>query len=253
MYIEPCCAERQLHNLIRQERGHAVLFQTSGDVTLEHLMKASFLLAGDRPRTMTLAVPELTGELLRPVADFMRKGWISGLRLMTAAPIRMQDTAQHLHELYPQADITLSVSTLPAPELLMFDGPAGIIIIQGPLFSEKTPGLHHYAALHGRKDHPVVHSFLSPFNARFKANEVPILAAAKATAETPSEAQAQPATAETPSEAQAQPSENVPVAGDSVSSTKKQPNKRTNAKPNKEMAAASSSEEAPAPAPETAE
>lgn len=239
MYIEPCCAERQLHNLIRQERGHAVLFQTSGDVTLEHLMQASFLLAGDRPRIMTLAVPELTGELLRPVAAYLRKGWISGLRLMTADPIRMQEAAQHLHEQYPQADITLSVSTLPAPSVLMFDGPAGIVIIQGPLFSEKTPGLHHYAALHGHKDHPVVHSFLSPFNARFKANEVPILAAAKATAEEPSEAQA--------------PSENVPVAGGSASSTKKQSKKHNNEQPNKEMAPATPSEETPAPEPETAE
>ena len=31
--IEPCCAERQLGQLLREAHGHAALFQTNGDVT----------------------------------------------------------------------------------------------------------------------------------------------------------------------------------------------------------------------------
>ena len=55
--IEPCCAERQACFLLREERGHAVLMQTNGDVTIAKWLQAVMLLSGDRPRTLTLWLP----------------------------------------------------------------------------------------------------------------------------------------------------------------------------------------------------
>jgi len=44
--IEPCCAERQLGQLLREAHGQAALFQTNGDVTAKLFIKDTMLLSG---------------------------------------------------------------------------------------------------------------------------------------------------------------------------------------------------------------
>lgn len=164
MYIEPCCAERQLHNLLTKERGHAALFQTSGDVTLEHMMKAVFLLSGNRPRTMTLAVPVFTENMQRFVARFLRSGWISSFRLLTAAAPVLDG--------FPAENTTTALDPSLTNNLLMFEGTDGTVVVQGPMLEATTPGLRLYAGTFGHSGSPVIRSFTDPLNAYFKSKKI---------------------------------------------------------------------------------
>jgi len=174
MYIEPCCAERQLGHLLREERGHVVAFQTNGDVTLEHWMKAVMLMSGDRPRTLTLSVPVFTDTMMRVVGRFMRQDWIKTLRLMTTealAPENLQklsgyvgcDTTALAERLELAADARM------ADGMMSFSGPEGTVIIQGIIYDIVTPGLTLYVGLFGRTDGAGVRSIMDTWNANFKA------------------------------------------------------------------------------------
>ena len=55
----------------------------TGDMTLQKWMKATMLMAGDRPRTLTIAVPVFTKKMMSAVAKFMQLGWVERLRLLT--------------------------------------------------------------------------------------------------------------------------------------------------------------------------
>ncbi len=158
MYIEPCCADKQLAALLHKAFPNAVMFQTAGDLTLDHLMKATFLLVGTRPRTLTISVPVFTEEMNRAVSAFLRAGWIASFRLLTATPVEFETGAE---------SCAIADS---APSVLFFSGLTHTIVIQGPIFDAVTPGLHLYSALYGRSDSPLLRSYLDPFNAFFKAH-----------------------------------------------------------------------------------
>lgn len=173
--IEPCCAERQLSYLLREERGHAVVFQTNGDVTLEHWMKAVMLMAGaERPRSMILAVPELTEDMTRIVGKYLRLEWVKDLRLMTTNQLNYQRLK------YLADRVGCSVETLESriefaadaniPDgLLAFCGMEGTVIIQGRLVDSVTPGLTLYAGVFGRTGGMAGRSILDAWDANFKA------------------------------------------------------------------------------------
>ena len=174
MYIEPCCAERQLGHLLREERGHVVAFQTNGDVTLEHWMKAVMLMSGDRPRTLTLSVPVFTDTMMRVVGRFLRQDWVKTLRLMTTEAL----TPENLQKLsgYVGCDTTafterleLAADARMAGGMMSFSGPEGTVIIQGVIYDIVTPGLTLYAGLFGRTDGAGVRSIMDTWNANFKA------------------------------------------------------------------------------------
>ena len=174
MYIEPCCAERQLGHLFREERGHVIAFQTSGDVTFEHWMKAVVLMSGDRPRTLTLAVPVLTGAMMRPLARYMRLEWIAKLRLMTTDPIAYSVISDFAGMVGCDVNVLLerielaSDSSIP-DGMIAFSGPDGTVAIQGRIYGEVTPGLSLYAGVFGRTDSSGVRTIMDAWNANFKA------------------------------------------------------------------------------------
>jgi hypothetical protein len=176
MYIEPCCCDNQLPRLLRQSGGSAVLFQTSGDVTLEHLMKAVMLMSGDRPRVLTLALPQLSASVLALLRRYMSLGWVAHLNLITDAPAAMADMHAVLAEIgVPMDCITYAPVTDARPlGLLMFAGPAGTVAIQGPICPAPTQGLHLYAALYGPSGSPLMRSFTDPITAYIKARAVEI-------------------------------------------------------------------------------
>jgi len=178
MYIEPCCCDNQLPRLLRQSGGSAVLFQTSGDVTLEHLMKAVMLMSGDRPRVLTLALPQLSASVLALLRRYMSLGWVAHLNLITDAPAAMADMHAVLAEIgVPMDCITYAPVTDARPlGLLMFAGPAGTVAIQGPLCPDSTQGLHLYAALYGPSGSPLMRSFTDPIAALIKARTVDLKA-----------------------------------------------------------------------------
>jgi len=195
--IEPCCAERQLGHLLRESKGHAALFQTNGDMTLQKWMKATMLMVGDRPRTLTLAVPVFTEKMMKAVAKYLQLGWVEHLRLMTTDPLT-QEALQHFAGMaYPDADatgvvaadsslftpfptdgrlpvafhssLTLAADASVPDGLLMFTGPKGTVVVQGPMFDTIAPRMCLYAGVFGRTEGLSVRSITDAWEARFRA------------------------------------------------------------------------------------
>jgi len=172
--IEPCCAERQLGYLLRENRAHAVAFQTNGDVTLEHFMKAVMLLSGDRSRTLTLSVPVLTGGMMRPVARFMRLEWVAKLRLMTTDPLPVEILQQLAAKIGIDTEALLQRIELAADasipdELMAFSGTDGTVVIQGRIYDAVTPRLSLYAGIFGKTEGLGVRTVMDAWGAHFRA------------------------------------------------------------------------------------
>lgn len=172
--IEPCCAERQLGLLLREERGRVKAFQTNGDVTLEHFMKAVMLLSGDRPRTLTLSVPIFTGSMLRPVARYMRLEWVAKIRLITTDPIPSKFIQEFADKVGCNVDSLLERIELAADanipdELMAFSGTDGTVIIQGRIYDAVTPRLTLYSGILGKTEGAGVRTIMDAWNANFRA------------------------------------------------------------------------------------
>ena len=179
--IEPCCAERQLGQLLREAHGHAVMFQTQGDVTMTTLLKATMLMSGDRPRTLTISTPTLPQEAMRLVERYAQLGYISRLRLML--PSEGQRGQVHGSELNPRTcphvpsdlishfDVAIATVDTP-PSLLMWQGSTGTVVIQGHVPDVVTPALHLYSAILGGSQSVGVLNAISPFEALFRARRV---------------------------------------------------------------------------------
>lgn len=82
MFLEPCCIENQLPQLLRRERGNA-LFQTNGDVTIEKLMQAACCMASGGFGEYWIVVREADIVLMRTLAHWIDRGWIRRLCLLT--------------------------------------------------------------------------------------------------------------------------------------------------------------------------
>jgi hypothetical protein len=104
--IEPCCAERQLPALLREQKGRAVLFQTYGDVTFDNILKSVSSMAGNDHLTVTLAAREVTDKMQRTLQRYQQRQWITTLRILT--------------------DDLLG-------EAICIEGTLGTVIIQGPI------------------------------------------------------------------------------------------------------------------------
>ena len=87
MFLEPCCIENQLPQLLRRERGHA-LFQTNGDVTIEKLMQAACCMASGGFGEYWICIREVDVLLMRFLRHWMNRGWIRELHLLTATDQR---------------------------------------------------------------------------------------------------------------------------------------------------------------------
>ena len=173
--IEPCCAERQLGQLLRESHGHAVMFQTQGDVTMTTLLKATMLMSGDRPRTLTISTPTLPQEAMRLVERYAQLGYISRLRLMLPS-----DLISHFSSLISHFDVAIATVDT-APSLLMWQGSTATVVIQGYVPDVVTPALHLYAAILGGSQSVGVLNAIAPFEALFRARRVPSVPAADTT------------------------------------------------------------------------
>lgn len=176
--IEPCCAERQLGQLLREAHGHAVMFQTQGDVTMTTLLKATMLMSGDRPRTLTISAPTLPQEAMRLVERYAQLGYIFRLRLMLNPDVSPQPSAliSHFSSLIPHFDVTIATVNTP-PSLLMWQGSTATVVIQGHVPDVVTPTLHLYAAILGGSQSIGVLNAIAPFEALFRARRVEMAAA----------------------------------------------------------------------------
>lgn len=102
-YLEPCCIENQLPQLLRLERGNA-LFQTNGDVTIEKLMQAACCLASGGFGEYWICVREVDVVLMRFLCHWMNRGWIRELHLLTATNQREMVASELGEELMKHVD-----------------------------------------------------------------------------------------------------------------------------------------------------
>ena len=82
MYIEPCCVDRQLPNLLQSNVGQPVFFQTSGDITIARFMQAVSCMV-DAPFVMLLQVPTVDSDTLNTIRYYFQREWQGGLLLLT--------------------------------------------------------------------------------------------------------------------------------------------------------------------------
>ena len=150
--IEPCCAERQLPQLLREKKGHAVLLQTSGDVTVTAMTKAVSGMTG-RGHRMTLWVPEVTKETLAFVAKGIRLGTMRGVRLLTREDqselVRevLADVIGMVSQEHGAVEVVYGVDDTLTDDVLMFDGPQGVVVLHGTMVQKVEPGLHLYGGI----------------------------------------------------------------------------------------------------------
>lgn len=171
--IEPCCAERQLGQLLREAHGQAALFQTNGDVTAKLFIKDTMLLSGDRPRTLTIAASEMPQEAMRLISRYASLGYIATLRLM----VHESDLA--LHPAFPDCEVQLAMlpDDKPIPELMMWRGSSHTVVIQGTMPDTVSPALHLYAGQLGGNNSPAIHAATAAFEALFRVHRMELEAA----------------------------------------------------------------------------
>ena len=181
--IEPCCAERQLGQLLREAHGQAALFQTNGDVTAKLFIKDTMLLSGDRPRTLTIAASEMPQEAMRLVGRYAQLGYIATLRLM----VHESDLA--LHPAFPDCEVQLALlpDDQPVPELMMWRGSSHTVVIQGTMPDVKTPALYLYGGQLGGNNSPAIRAATAAFEALFRARRTELAAPAAGEGEVGSE------------------------------------------------------------------
>ena len=180
MYIEPCCIDNQLPRLLRQSDGHAAMFQTSGDVTLEHMLEALMPMVGDRPRVLTLALPVVDDDVVALLQRYMRLEWVAHLNLITSDTTITTHPSSLTQIGVPMDRITLSIVTdATTLGLLVFTGASATAAVQGQLESSVRKGLHLYSALYAPTNTPAIRSLTDPIHALINARQVDISAEAQ--------------------------------------------------------------------------
>ena len=180
MYIEPCCIDNQLPRLLRQSDGHAAMFQTSGDVTLEHMLEALMPMVGDRPRVLTLALPVVDDDVAALLQRYMRLEWVAHLNLITSDTTITTHPSSLTQIGVPMDRITLSIVTdATTLGLLVFTGATATAAVQGQLESSVRKGLHLYSALYAPTNTPAIRSLTDPIHALINARKVDLSAEAE--------------------------------------------------------------------------
>ena len=213
--IEPCCVEQKVCWMLREEKNHAVMMQTNGDVTLEHWMKGVMLLSGERPRTVTIAVPELTAAMQRVVCRFLKPEWVKTVRILsekrivksekfaTAAepspteqpavsekrivksekfataepsPTEQPAVSEELLGFIREGRVELAADEQARLGLLIFSGTDGTVVIQGEMLEAVTPGLRMYSGLFGNNGSKAVMDAIGAFEALFRSRRYEVAA-----------------------------------------------------------------------------
>ena len=176
--IEPCCAERQTGSWLRENKGHAVMLQTQGDVTLKKWMQAVMLMAGAlRPRTLTLAISEpMAKDTEAVLAKHLALGWVEHLTLLTREALTAEDVQRLAQrcEWTPERlleHVTLASDETYRSDVMIFAGQDGTVVIQGPMVAKPTKVLTLYAGLYGKQDAPAVRQAVAPIMAFIRARK----------------------------------------------------------------------------------
>ena len=125
---------------IREKCG--AVMTTSGDVTMQHWMRACSYMAGQQ-WVLLIQTRELTIKHLRLVREWMQRSWAREVRLTIATDQRELVSAE-LEGLLDRVSIAIDADM--RDECMTFAGDKGTVIIIGRVIAEMQPGLSLYAA-----------------------------------------------------------------------------------------------------------
>ena len=142
MYIQPCCIEKELPQLLKQHP--FCFFQSNGDWTVRDLMKAVSEMV---PHAVCLmALPEVDVYLLRTLRTYLSKGWYRGLVLVTAEP-QGELVRQEMGSMLPL--VTYANHNQVQDGLLALTDFGKFLVVQGAMLTEKDFSLCQYAGFYG--------------------------------------------------------------------------------------------------------
>jgi len=168
-YIEPCCCDRQLPRLLR-EQGMA-FFQTSGDVTVKHLMKSVGCMV-ENGSTMWLMIRSVDVALMRLIRHWFDRGWIARLKILTredCGDMVKDEMAAVMQKHTEQTVVEYGQDDKMTGGLLAFDDGARAVVIQGDMLTEVAPGMKLYAGCFGKSDGEKVKGMMDAVGALMKA------------------------------------------------------------------------------------
>ena len=153
-YVEPCCADKQLPKLLRENANKIVTFQTSGDVTVEKLLGAIGWLAG-QTHELVLMMPDVDIKLLRHLCWMVRRGWTTKATLLLNDLCSMSDQEITAELIETGGKVFVGFDKMVVGGLLMVTGKDGTVIIQGDMLTEVKAGLRLYAAYWGNSEEKI--------------------------------------------------------------------------------------------------
>lgn len=173
-YIEPCCCDKQLPQLLREDK---LFFQTNGDVTMDKFLSSVASMAGEHS-VLIISCFEIERSFLKIVKHYFDRGWIDGFILVTNIPtiaIKTDKNGDYMvtvesvirEELAPYiSQVHYAHDDLLVDDQMAVMGTGGVVI-RGRLFAKAEFGMLLYAGVYskGRKD-PVFDSALSPIVAK---------------------------------------------------------------------------------------
>lgn len=159
-YVEHCCCERQLPKLLREKD---IFFQTSGDVTVAHLMKAIGCMV-ENGSAMWLVIPDVDVNLLRTIRHWFSREWIIALHLLTNAPRH----ALVKQELDGCPNVEYAADDMITDGFLAFCGKENTVAVQGAMLLEKQFSTRLYAGWYGQRDGAKFDALLKPFASKMR-------------------------------------------------------------------------------------
>lgn len=160
MYIQPCCIEKELPELLRKQPYS--FFQSNGDWTATDLMKAVSCMV---PHAVCLlAMPEVDVFLLRTLKTYLAKGWYRGLVLVTAEP-QAELVKSEMGGMLPL--VTYANHNQVQDGLLALTDFGKFLVVQGAMLAEKDFSLCLYTGYFGT-DGKVFASAIEAVTARVK-------------------------------------------------------------------------------------
>ena len=181
--IEPCCIDNQLPEAVREQKGRAIV-ATSGDVLINHWYKAIGYQAGTTHK-LRLCIHRADIKLLRHIRLWMQRGWTTEVQITTIAD-QAELILSELGEISPQgrndkhdvmssevetSRVSIATDELMQSELMAMEGEDGLVMIIGPILSEKRPGATLYT-VYSKRDYSAVGEVLKVVDSRHKAHRI---------------------------------------------------------------------------------
>ena len=192
--IEPCCCENQLPEALREQKGRAIV-ATSGDVLINHWYKAIGYQAGTTHK-LRLCIHRADIKLLRHIRLWMQRGWTTEVQITTCedqremiaqelgispcaalsrddkpcAALSRDDNRDVIPTEVEESRVSIATDGMMQSELMAMEGEDGLVMIVGPILSEKRPGATLYT-VYSKRDYSAVKEVLAVIDSRHRAHK----------------------------------------------------------------------------------